>query len=322
MIIAKTPLRVSLFGGGTDYKEFYSEYGSSVIGFCTDKYSYVSLRKTPSIFPFKSSISYSKTERVSNNKDILHDGVRGVLEYLNIKQGLEINYTGDLPAQTGTGSSSSFIVGLLNAIYCLKNKKVSKKELAQQAIEVERILLAEPGGIQDQIWAAYGGINSIEIDKTGSFEVKPLPISEEFTKDLIGRSILIYTGKTRKSFKIANQISSLDNIEAKKKILKLSRQAYNFFLDSDLDSIAECLDRSWNEKKKLSPLVCPKTISDLYRDLTEMGMQGGKLLGAGGSGFIFGIFKTKEHKETVKKRYKRKNINFAIDKEGSKIINR
>ena len=322
MIIAKTPLRVSLFGGGTDYKEFYSENGSLVIGFCVDKYSYVSLRKTPSIFPFKSSVSYSKTELVSRNSDIRHDGVRGVLEYLNINQGLEINYAGDLPAQTGTGSSSSFIVGLLNAIYCLKNKKVSKKELAEQAIQIEREFLAEPGGIQDQIWAAYGGINSIEIDKEGGFEVKPLPISEEFTKELIERSVLIYTGKTRKSFKIANEISSLDNVDAKKKILDLSRQAYSSFLDSDIDIIAECLHSSWNEKKKLSPLVCPKNIDKLYEGLREMGMQGGKLLGAGGSGFVFGIFKTKEDKQSAKKRYKSKNINFAIDKNGSQIINR
>jgi len=322
MIIVKTPLRISLFGGGTDYKEFYSEYGSLVIGFSIDKYSYVSLRRTPSIFPFKSIVSYSKTERVSRNKDILHDGVRGVLEYLNIKEGVEINYAGDLPAQTGTGSSSSFIVGLLNAIYCLKNKQISQKELAEQAIEVERVLLAEPGGIQDQIWAAYGGMNSIEIHKTGSFEVKPLPVSQEFVNNLIERSILIYTGNTRKSFKIANEINSSDNIDAKKKILDLSRQAYSLFLDSDIDSIAECLSRSWNEKKKLSSLICPDTISKLYEDLTRMGMQGGKLLGAGGSGFIFGIFKTREEKEFVKKQYKKNNINFTIDKNGSQIINR
>ena len=322
MIIAKTPLRVSLFGGGTDYKEFYSKYGSSVIGFCIDKYSYVSLRKTPSIFPFKSSISYSKTELVSSNKDIRHDGVRGVLEYLNMKQGVEINYAGDLPAQTGTGSSSSFIVGLLNAIYCLKNKKISKQELAKQAIEIERVLLAEPGGIQDQIWAAYGGINSIEIDTAGIFEVKPLPVSDKFIQSFIERSALIYTGKTRKSFKLATQVGSSSNTDAKKKILELSRRAYETFLDSNIDGVAKLLDKSWHQKKKLSPMVSPKPINELYQTLIEMGMQGGKLLGAGGAGFIFGIFKTKEHKDLAKKRYRSKNINFAIDKGGSQIINK
>jgi D-glycero-alpha-D-manno-heptose-7-phosphate kinase len=322
MIISKTPLRVSLFGGGSDYKGFYSQYGSRLIGFCIDKYSYISLRRTPAIFPFRSSVSYSKTELVSNNRDIQHNGVRGVLEYLNITHGVEISYAGDLPAQTGTGSSSSFIVGLLNAIYTLKNKKVSKKQLAEQAIHIERELLCEPGGVQDQIWAAYGGINSIEIKKDGDFEVKPLPISREFVQEFIDRSLLIYTGKTRKSFRIANDVGSKDNYSQKKNILDISNKAYDAFLQSDIDKIAYHLANSWENKKQLSPLVCPKHVDSLYNSLESLGMIGGKLLGAGGSGFVFGIFKTKEDKGRAKKRYRSKNINFEIDNNGSQIINR
>ena len=322
MIISKTPLRVSLFGGGSDYKGFYSEYGSRLIGFCIDKYSYISLRRTPAIFPFRSSISYSKTELVSNNRDIQHNGVRGVLEYLNITHGVEISYAGDLPAQTGTGSSSSFIVGLLNSIYALMNKKVSKKQLAEQAIYIERELLSEPGGIQDQIWASYGGINSIEIKKDGDFEVRPLPISREFIDEFIDRSLLIYTGKTRKSFRIANDIGSKDNHQYKKNILDICNNAYDSFLDSDIDKIAYHLGKSWENKKALSSLVCPEHVSSLYSSLQSFGMLGGKLLGAGGSGFIFGVFKTKEDRDRAKAKYKNKNISFCIDENGSHVINK
>ena len=154
MIISKTPFRVSLFGGSTDYESFYSQNTSLLIGFALDKYCYLLTRKTPKIFNHKSKIMYSSIETVNNNKDIQHNGVRGVLEFLNIKYGLEISHLSDLPSQTGIGSSSSFIVGLLNALYTLKNTDTSKKELAEQAIYIERKLLAESGGVQDQIWAA------------------------------------------------------------------------------------------------------------------------------------------------------------------------
>ena len=176
MIISKTPFRVSLFGGSTDYESFYSKYGSLLIGFGINKYCYTSVRETPSIFDYLTRISYSKVEIVNDNENIQHNGVRGVLKYLNKHKGYEISHMSDLPSQTGTGSSSSFIVGLLNCF----TRDWSPKMLAQAAIHVERTLLQEAGGIQDQIWAAYGGMNSVYIGKDGEFCVRPLPVSEEF----------------------------------------------------------------------------------------------------------------------------------------------
>ena len=183
MIISKTPFRVSLFGGSTDYESFYSKYGSLLIGFGINKYCYTSVRETPSIFDYLTRVSYSKVEIVNDNDNIQHNGVRGVLTYLNKHKGYEIAHMSDLPSQTGTGSSSSFIVGLLNCF----TRDWSPKMLAQAAINVERKLLEEAGGIQDQIWAAYGGMNSIGISKDGSFCVRPLPVSEEFKQEFMNR---------------------------------------------------------------------------------------------------------------------------------------
>ena len=321
MIISKTPFRVSLFGGGTDYEEFYSKFGSELIGFCLKKYNYISLRKTPSIIPYKTRIAYSKTEVLNNNSDIQHNGVRGVLEYFNIRYGVDINNMSELPAQTGTGSSSSFIVGLLNAIYALKNITPDKRSLAEEAIHIERVLLNEPGGIQDQIWAAYGGLNSITIDTSGDFTVRPLPVSEEFKRQFINRSILIYTGSTRRSFKIASEIGKLKNEDHKKRILSISNQAYESFYDFDINKIGRLLHSTWSAKKKLSKLVSSEHVEKLYANLKESGMIGGKLMGAGGSGFIFGIVKDPKDKANIKKIYRNKYISLDIDELGSQIIN-
>lgn len=321
MIISKTPFRVSLFGGGSDYENFYSKHGSMLIGFTFDKYNYISYRKTPSIVPYKTRLCYSKTEVVNRNAQIQHDGIRGVLEYFNIKYGVDINNTSELPAQTGTGSSSSFIVGLLNCIYKFKNKKVSKKQLAEEAIFIERKLLNEPGGIQDQIWAAYGGINSITIHKDGCFDVKPLPVSESFKEEFMDRSVLLYTGKTRKSFRIANEIKKNDNEDAKKKILDISYKAHDKFYEQDIDGVGKLLNQTWIQKKKLSKLVNSPHVQEMHKTLLDCGMIGGKLLGAGGSGFIFGIMKSSKTKQELKKKYKTKYISINIEYNGSEIIN-
>jgi len=322
MIISKTPFRVSLFGGSTDYESFYSRFGSFLIGFCLNKYAYLSIRKTPRILPYKTRLTYSKTEILSSNDDIQHSAIKGVLDYCNVRFGLEINHFSDLPSQTGTGSSSSFIVGLLNSIYSLKRKSLSKKEIAKIAIEIERKILAEPGGIQDQIWASYGGLNSITIDKSGDFQVKPMPVSEEFKQEFVSRSILVYTGKTRKSFEIARNIGQDINDSHKKRLLELSQIAYDSFLDSDIDKVGTLLKRGWGIKKKLSKSISSEDVDILYNELKEDGMVGGKLMGAGRSGFIFGIVKDSSSKESIKKKYKNNYIDFSIDEEGSKIINR
>jgi len=320
MIISKTPFRISLFGGSTDYPSYYKKYGSLILGFAMDKYCYISLRKTPKIFAYKTLVSYSKLEKVSRNPDIEHNGVRGVLEYLKIKHGVEIHHLCDLPSQTGIGSSSSFIVGLLNAAHQLKKHQCDVHCLAETAIEVERNLLGEPGGIQDQIWAAYGGISSIHIHTDGSFEVSPLPLSHQFKKDFLDRCALIYTGKTRQSFEIAKAHDNKKSESSKKAIHSLSHKAYSAFQDGDISRIGRLLHQSWQRKKEISPLISSDSIESMYGQLQDEGMIGGKLLGSGGSGFILCILK-EGAKEQFAKKFSKLHIDFKFDESGSQIIN-
>jgi D-glycero-alpha-D-manno-heptose-7-phosphate kinase len=246
--------------------------------------------------------------------------VRGVLEFLKMNDfGLEISYNSDLPAQTGTGSSSSFVVGLLNAIHSLKGHHSTKKQLADEAILIERELLNEAGGIQDQIWAAYGGFNSISIDKTG-YRVRPMPLSEDFLKKFLDHSVLIYTGRSRKSFEIARSHDKPASIEHKHEIKKLARDAYKAFQNEDLFTIGYLLNQSWVAKKSISPMITSDSVDDLYDDLKSNGMTGGKLLGAGGSGFIFGIFENSKDRNDMLNKYHKLNIKYNFDMEGSKII--
>ncbi len=318
MIISKTPFRVSLFGGSTDYESFYSKFGSLLIGFAIDKYCYISVKETPKIFDYLTKVCYSKIEIVDKNLEIQHNGVRGILQHLNLmNNGYEIYCASDLPAQTGIGSSSSFVVGLLK---CLTNHW-SKKMLANGAIEVERIVLEESGGIQDQIWAAYGGINSISIKRNGDFSVIPLPMSDEFEQEFMSRCIMIYTGKTRKSFKIAASHDSTKIEDQKLGIMDQAQEAYGLFFHEDIDGIGKCLHKSWEYKKQISNLICTEEVDNIYQSLQNDGMIGGKLLGAGGSGFIFGILREGIDKQGIKEKYKDRYIDINISKNGSEIIN-
>ena len=320
MIISKTPYRISLFGGSTDYESFYSKHGSLLIGFAVDKYSYIMIRNNPHIFDYMSKISYSKIETVTNNKEIKHNGVRGVLEYFNLlEERLEISCLSDLPAQTGIGSSSTFIVGLINAL-CAKYG-YSAKELAKYAIKIERHHLNEAGGIQDQIWAAYGGFNSITIDTSGDFSVRPLPISENFIKDFIDHSFLIYTGNQRQSFQIATAHNTGSDDKNKLEILKLAHDGYDAFCRENILDIGNLLKESWESKKRISPLISGSKTEELMYDLQRYGMIGGKLIGSGGSGFIFGITKTKEDKLKIQKNFFNNFIDLNISQTGSIIIN-
>lgn len=320
MIISKTPYRISLFGGSTDYESFYSKHGSLLVGFAIDKYSYIMVRNNPHIFDYMSKITYSKIETVANNKDIKHNGVRGVLEYFDLLQErLEISCHNDLPAQTGIGSSSTFIVGLINAI---RHKyKHSMKELAEYAIKIEREYLNEVGGIQDQIWAAYGGINSITIEKNGGFSVKPLPVCNEFISDFINHSFLIYTGNQRQSFAIASSHDTGSDDINKLNILSLANEGYRAFCRESIIDIASLLKDSWESKKKISSLICNSNTEELMNILYGHGMIGGKLIGSGGSGFIFGIAKNKKCKSNIKHIFFNNYIDINISKIGSVIIN-
>jgi len=320
MIISKTPFRVSLFGGSTDYASYYQKHGSLLVGFAIDKYCYISIRKTPKIFNHRTCVSYSKLEKVNNNSDIEHNGVRGTLEYLKVKTGLEIHHIADLPSQTGTGSSSSFIVGLLHAISRLRRGvPSSKKSLAEMAIKIERELLEESGGIQDQIWASYGGLNSIEIARDGSFEVRPLPLSTDFQDRLLERLVLVYTGKTRKSFHIAKSHDDKEASGVKSKIHDLARSAYQEICKGEITGVGQLLHESWNLKKQISPFISSGGIDEFYKDLQKEGMIGGKLMGSGGSGFIIGILEEGRKQDFIKK-FTKSNVEFGFDKNGTQIM--
>ena len=320
MVISKTPFRISLFGGSTDYESFYSRHGSLLVGFAINKYCFITARKNPNIFDFKTKVSYSILETVNNNKDIRHNGVRGVVDYFNLHdERLEISYFSDLPAQTGIGSSSSFVVGLINAIK--HDEKYSPKTLANYAIEIERQLLKEIGGIQDQIWAAYGGLNSISINNDGSFHVRPIPVSEEFITEFVDSSFLIYTGKQRKSFEIASSHNTGSDDTHKQNILKLAHQGYQAFCSENKSDIGLILKDSWESKKKISKLICNEEIDDMMTRLSQNGMIGGKLIGSGGSGFIFGITNDKSSKERIKDLFRNNYVEYNISPTGSKIIN-
>lgn len=323
MIISKTPFRISLFGGSTDYESFYSEHGSLLVGLALDKYCYITVRDNPNIFDYCSKITYSTIESVNDNRDIKHNGVRGVLEYFNLlDRRLEISCFNDLPAQTGIGSSSSFVVGLINALmYHTRRYKFSPTRLAEHAINVERKHLKEAGGIQDQIWAAYGGFNSINIKEDGKFKVKPLPVCDDFVKDFIDRSFLLYTGSNRQSFKIASSHDTGSQDINKKNILDLAKEGYKAFCDEDLTRVANLLRDSWESKKKISNLICTKEVDEMMDYLNNYGMTGGKLIGSGGSGFIFGIASSFREKQRIQYIFSKKYIDFNISKTGSMIIN-
>lgn len=317
MIISRAPFRISLFGGSTDYESFYSQHGSFLIGFTLDQYCYTTTRRTPKILPYHTKVSYSRIEVVDDNRDIEHDGVRGVLTYLNLLDTpIEINHFSDLPSQTGTGSSSAFVVSLLKGLHT----HMTPHELARASIKIEREILSEAGGIQDQIWAAYGGINSITINTDGSFLVRPLPISGDFRQSLIDHSFLIYTGKTRKSYRIASSHDNVDAVDIKKCILDTAHLAYDAFESHDVYAIGNLLHKSWEYKKSISNLITSNDVDKMYNSLLEYDMVGGKLLGSGGSGFIFGIAKDPKIKRFIESEFRDYFIDVGISYTGAEIL--
>lgn len=319
MKIARAPYRVSLFGGSTDYPSYYSLYGSLLIGFTIDSYCYVCSRFIPPILIDKYIISYSKVERTQTVDDIQHDGCRGVLQYFNNIKGLELNLTGDLPARTGIGSSSSFIVACVYSLNTLLKRETTKKQLALDAIHIERNILKEPGGIQDQIWAAYGGMNSIEIKQNGDFFVKPLPVSEEFKQQLKKHLLLFYTGGQRQSFNLAKSHDIVNDY--KSEIQAVAHSALEAFVQEDIIKIGRLLRQSWYLKKNITKDITSDNIDKTYNCALEHGAIGGKLLGSGTSGFMVFVVmdKMKEFIENMKK-CNLQHIDYDFDNVGAKAI--
>lgn len=324
MIISRTPHRISFFGGGTDYPSWYLEHGGKVLGAAVDKYCYITCRELPPFFKHKHRLAYSKVETVNSADEIQHPSVRETLKYLNIKKGFEIHHDGDIPARSGMGSSSSFTVGLLKTLYAFDGKIISKEDIFKTAIYIEQNLIKENVGSQDQVWAACGGLNIIEFLQNGEIIVEPIIMKEDLLRSFEKKFMLFFTGLSRYASVIAGD--KIQNIPKKKeelfKMMELVDEAYKI-LTSEKDNFTDfgkLLNETWLLKKKLSNKITNNEIDDMYEMAIKNGAVGGKLLGAGGGGFIL-FYVEPENRERVKEALRGYlNVPFRFDFSGSEII--
>lgn len=287
MIITKTPFRMSFFGGGTDFPGFYQEHGGAVISTSFDKYCYVTARHLPPFFEYTNELIYSNTERVTDVNNIVHPAIREAMKWLDMHD-MRITYEADLPARTGLGTSSSFAVGMLSAFYALKGKYASKQKLAEDAIYLERVLCNESGGVQDQIAASFGGLNRINFDSEG-FHVLPIVISPERRKLLNDNLMLFFTGFSRFSsdVQVAHEKALDDKTRELLEMLSLVDDAEDILTSkTDLNDFGRLLDHTWQLKRGITAKVSTNYIDEIYGKALKAGAIGGKLLGAGGGGFL------------------------------------
>lgn len=316
MIICKSPFRISLFGGGTDYKNFYQENGSLIIGTTIDKYVYFSVKYKSPIFKNPNIISYSSYEKIDDINNTQNPLFKAVLQkYKNNSKLIDLHYFSDIPARTGLGGSSSCCCCLIYAFNKLNGHKTNKKNLANAAIDIERNILNEPGGIQDQIWASYGGFNTITINKNGNFDVKKIDISDEFKKELLNSMVLIFSGEQRNNHESAKH----KNNENKKEILEIAKQSLNFLKNQDIKKIGQNLYLSWLQKKQITNKIETTTINEIIEDCKNIGSYGSKLLGSGQGGFILTMADPKTKKKIVEK-YKENILEFNFENKGTSTI--
>lgn len=301
MVITQTPFRMSFFGGGTDYPGFYEKYGGSVISTTFDKYCYATVRHLPRFFDYTNQITYNVIERTNSVDEIEHPAVRAVMQYLDMRE-MRIVYEADLPARSGLGTSSSFVVGLLNACYALKGKYVDKRRLADDAIYVERVLCRESGGIQDQIAVSFGGFNRIDFDGSG-YKVYPIVINQDRKKLLNDSLMLFFTGFSRISSDIAKkQENEIGNREKQLLEMKeLVNEAEKILTSkTEMNEFGKLLDYTWKLKRGITSEISNDSIDLLYRRAIQAGATGGKLLGAGGGGFLL-FYVEKDRQMEVRK---------------------
>jgi D-glycero-alpha-D-manno-heptose-7-phosphate kinase len=324
MIISRTPFRVSFFGGGTDYTGWYREHGGAVLSTTIDKYCYISVRELPPFFEHRFRLVYSFVENVKELREIGHPAVRGVLEWLQVTKGLEIHHDGDLPARSGVGSSSAFTVGLINAMRALEGQHISKDTLANQAIHVEQNVLCEPVGVQDQISAAFGGFNHITLRQDGTYQVNPMILSRERLDALQAHLMLLFTGISRTAAEIAQ--TQIDNLKSRATELRTLHQMVDRAIDilaspaTDIIEFGRLLGQAWTFKRRLSDQVSNPTIDSLYETAMRAGAVGGKLLGAGGGGFLL-LFVRPEDRATVAGALRSLiHVPFRFESSGSRIV--
>jgi D-glycero-alpha-D-manno-heptose-7-phosphate kinase len=323
MIISKTPYRISFFGGGSDYPNWYRKHGGEVLSSTIDKYVYVSCRQLPKFFDHKYRIVYSSIEATKRVEDIKHIVVRNIIKKMKIKKGIELHYDGDLPAQSGMGSSSSFIVGCMNIFLSLQGSRLNKKKLAKKSLDFEQNVLKEIVGSQDQIAAAHGGFNSIKFSKNGSYSVNPLKINKSIKNNLNNRLYLVFTGNQRRAHDIAStyvQRLLTSKMQEMKLIQGYVKKAKEYLKNNKLDDFGDLLDESWKKKKELSKNISSEYIDEIYAKALNSGALGGKILGAGGGGFFL-FYVKKDRINNFKRSLKNFIItDFKLENEGSKIV--
>jgi D-glycero-alpha-D-manno-heptose-7-phosphate kinase len=316
MIIVKAPFRISLFGGSTDYKGFYEQYGSFMIGTPIDKYCYISMRNRPKILSNQYVCTYSSHEVVNTINELKNPIIRETLRYFNVKP-IELFSFSDIPSRTGLGGSSAYCVAMSYLIKKIKEENINSKEIINAAIKIEREILNESGGIQDQIWPFAKGFSSIEIKTDGTYNIKPLPITEEFEQTLQDSMVLIYTEEQRNNDIIAK--SHEDDIKNKLQILETAKNAYKLFEQEDLKGIGELVYEGWLSKERISPYISNGKIKTIIDDVINMGAYGAKLLGSGGCGFVCVICNPLV-KEKIIEKYKESILDIKIDKTGVTTI--
>jgi len=325
MIISRTPYRISFFGGGTDYPDWYLKNGGQVLSATINKYCYITCRYLPPFFSHKHRIVYSQIENVKYLDEINHPAVREVLKDFKINKGLEIHHDGDLPAKSGLGSSSSFTVGLVHALSALLNISITKKRLALKALEIEQSILKEKVGSQDQIAAAYGGLNFIKFNKNSSFSVSPLIISKNKKNDLEKHIILCFTGISRLAPAIASEkLSNIANKTEKFERLSYFTEEGVKILNSTkftIKDFGKLLTESWKVKKSLASVVSNSRIDEIFNEGLENQAIGGKLLGAGAGGFLMFIVPPNKRDFFMKHMKKYICLPIKFDVEGSFILN-
>ena len=324
MIYSRTPFRISLFGGGSDYPAWYNEHGGRVLGMAIDKYCYISMRELPPFFEHRHRIAYSKIELVNEVSEIQHPAVRAALEQFPPAVGLQIHHDGDLPARSGLGSSSSFMVGLVNLLRSFHGEQTTKEDLACFAIHLERDVLKEYVGSQDQIWAAYGGFNRINFSPSNSFSVIPIPILPVRRKQLLDNFMLFFSGYYRFASEIAaKQIQNLSIRHTQiYRMMEMVDEAESVLASADqpLSKIGYLLNETWKLKRELADVVSTPALDQIMEAALNAGALGGKVLGAGGGGFML-FYVEQENQERVRNKLNKLiEVDFDVDEDGSTVV--
>ncbi len=323
MIISRTPFRISFFGGGTDYPAWYRSHGGAVLATTIDKYAYLTCRYLPPFFDFRYRVVWSKIENCHAIDEIEHPAVREIIRFLKIDRGMEIHHVGDLPARSGVGSSSTFVVGLLHALYALKGVMPDRRQLANEGIYVEQEILKETVGSQDQLMAAEGGFNNVLFHPNGEITVRPMTLGEDRTRELDSHLMLFYTGIMRTASDIA--AGYVQDIHSREQQLLRIREMVDEGIsilnsDDNIGRFGELLHQAWEVKRGLASKISNPHIQEIYDQALTAGAIGGKLLGAGGGGFMV-LFVPPANHERVKERLNRLlHVPFKFESSGSQII--